>query len=175
VAESIGIRWRIASEYAIEAYKLCNRRYDVYCGVIPRVGRNGKRENIHWVSAFHASIDYGILGHKHLPDYLTDDQARDSIKGIPLLPSIIIHSGGGYHYYWVLNTPIYIADFGTDLIERINRDIVWFLGGKTGTEITSFLRIPGTYNFKDQNMLREVELDYLGQKYDYKDIFEAFG
>ena len=37
------------------------------------------------------------------------------------------------------------------------------------------LRVPGTYNFKDPNMLCEVELDYVGEKYDDQNIIEAFG
>ena len=159
---------------ALKAYELCNRKYDVYFGVNPRTGKDGKEVDIHWLSAFHASLDYGIVGHKHLPDYLTDDQARDSIKGIPLLPSIIVDSGGGYHYYWVLNNPLHIEGFKPGLLEKINQNIVWYLGGKTGFEITRLLRMPGTYNFKEPKMVRKVSLYYLGERYDYKDMYENF-
>ena len=160
---------------AVEAYELCNRKFDVYFGVNPRTGKEGKKENIHWVTAFHASLDYGIVGHKHLPDYLTDEQAGDAIKDISLLPSIIVDSGGGFHFYWVLNDPLCIKGFGPSLIERINQNIVWELGGETGNEITRLVRIPGTFNFKEPKMVRKVPLNYLGNKYDYKDIYKNFG
>lgn len=160
---------------AIEVYELCSRKYDVYFGVNPRTGKDGNAENIHWVSAFHASLDYGIVGHKDLPDYLTDEQAGDAMKDISLLPSIIVDSGGGFHFYWVLNAPLCIKGFGPSLIEKINKNIVYCLGGKAGNEITRLLRIPGTYNFKEPQMVRKVSLNYLGGKYYYKDIYEVFG
>lgn len=160
---------------SVAAYKLCNRKYDVYFGFDTRIGGEGKKENGLLTFAYHASFDYGTMAHKHPPDYLTDVQPRDSRKYIPLLPSIIIHSGGRYDYYWVLNKPMYEANHGTDLIDRaIIQDIRrYFINRKRMMEIPRFLRVPGTYDFKDPNMLCEVELDYLGGKYDHQDIFEA--
>ena len=162
---------------AVAAYKLCNRKYDVYFGFDTRIGGEGKKENGLLVFAYHASFDYGTIAHKHPPDYITDVQPRDSKKYIPLLPSIIIHSGGWYDYYWVLYKPMYEAIQGTDFIDlRVIQDIQWFfIDSKIRMQIPKFLRVPGTYNFKNPNMLSEVELDHLGDKYDHRDIFEAMG
>ena len=41
------------------AFNLCNSGVDVYFGVNLRTGRAGKKENVHYVSAFHAEVDYG--------------------------------------------------------------------------------------------------------------------
>ena len=49
---------------AQQAYSICNQDIDVYFGVNPRTGKGGKKENIHYVGAFHAEIDYGNDGHK---------------------------------------------------------------------------------------------------------------
>ena len=46
------------------AYQLCQQGLDVYFGVNPRTGQQSKKENVHWLSAFHAEVDYGQDGHK---------------------------------------------------------------------------------------------------------------
>ena len=52
------------SEAALTAGNLCNSGIDVYFGVNPRVGNAGKKENVHYLVAFHAEVDYGTDGHK---------------------------------------------------------------------------------------------------------------
>jgi len=52
------------------AYELCNSGIDVYFGVYPRIGNAGKKENVHYVTAFHAEIDYGTDGHKKESEYI---------------------------------------------------------------------------------------------------------
>ena len=61
------------------AFNLCNSGVDVYFGVNPRTGRAGKKENVHYVSAFHAEVDYGIDGHKKRSDYENYDEAIKAI------------------------------------------------------------------------------------------------
>jgi hypothetical protein len=52
------------SAAAEKAYQLLTQNIDVYFGVNPRIGNGGKKENVHYLSAFHAEIDYGTTGHK---------------------------------------------------------------------------------------------------------------
>ena len=52
-----------AKEASEIAFNLCNSGIDVYFGVNPRVGKAGKKENVHYVTAFHAEIDFGAAGH----------------------------------------------------------------------------------------------------------------
>ena len=65
------------------AYALCNQDIDVYFGVNSRMGRGGAKENVHWVSAFHAEIDYGTLGHKKESLHETREEALAAIKAFP--------------------------------------------------------------------------------------------
>ncbi|MBN8590623.1 MAG: hypothetical protein J0M33_02650 [Anaerolineae bacterium] len=60
-----------------------------------------------------------------------------------LTPSLIVHSGGGYHAYWLLDQPT------TDLplAGRILEGLAAHYGGDRLSPATS-LRLPGTYNTK---------------------------
>ena len=55
---------KTTKEAAEIAFNLCNSGIDVYFGVNPRTGRAGQKENVHYVSAFYAEVDYGNDGHK---------------------------------------------------------------------------------------------------------------
>ena len=72
-------------------------------GVNPCVGRAGTKENVHWLVAFHAEVDYGQAGHNSKPEHDTYDDALAAIKAFNIPPTLINHSGGGFHCYWVLN------------------------------------------------------------------------
>ena len=75
------------------AYDFCEAEMDVYVGINPRIGEAGSKENIHWLTAFHAEIDYGEDGHKQKPEYETYDEALKKIEGFEMKPTYIPHSG----------------------------------------------------------------------------------
>ena len=54
-------------------------------------------------SAFHTEVDYGQEGHKKKPEYDTREEAFEAITRFELKPTIVNHSGGGFHCYWILN------------------------------------------------------------------------
>ncbi|MFH1673598.1 MAG: hypothetical protein ABIF87_09290 [Pseudomonadota bacterium] len=85
------------TEAAESAYQLCQQGIDVYFGINPRIGNGGKKENVNYVSAFHAEIDYGITGHKKPPLHENYEEALDAIGAFSPEPTIIVHSGGGFH------------------------------------------------------------------------------
>ena len=150
------------------AYDFCEAEMDVYFGVNPRIGKAGSKENIHWLTAFHAEIDYGKDGHKKPSEYDTYDEALMAINNFEIKPTYIAHSGGGFHCYWVLKEPIKVFEIGLDSLENVNRNLTASLGGDTGTHnINRILRVPGTYNFKLSNNTREVTVIVdSGPKYD---------
>jgi putative DNA primase/helicase len=160
------------AEAAKRAYDLCNQGVDVYFGINPRIGNRGKKENVHYVGAFHAEIDYGEIGHNKESTHETYEQALKAISAFALEPTIIIHSGGGFHCYWVLSDPINVDDIGVSVIEGINKCLCIKLGGDIGThDISRVLRIPGTFNFKIPDHAREVVLvSNSHRRYDYKDF-----
>ena len=97
-------------EAAQIAYTLCNSGIDVYFGVNPRVGDAGKKENVHYLAAFHAEVDYGADGHKKKPTYASYQEALSAITAFKMKPSIVNHSGGGFHCYWVLSNPVRVSE-----------------------------------------------------------------
>ena len=164
-----------AKEASEIAFNLCNSGIDVYFGVNPRVGKRGKKENVHYVTAFHAEIDYGADGHKKGSDYENYDEAIQAITKFNLQPTLINLSGGGLHCYWVLRTPVKTDEIGVDELESINKYFLNQLGGDKGTHnLDRVLRIPGTYNFKLADNPRQVRVvQSNGPVYDLDD-FRAF-
>jgi len=161
-----------AKEAAEIAFDLCNSGIDVYFGVNPRVGKRGKKENVHYVTAFHAEVDYGTDGHKKKSDYETYDEAIKAITNFKPQPTLINLSGGGLHCYWVLSAPVKTDEIGVKELESINKYFLNQLGGDKGTHnLDRVLRIPGTYNFKladNPRKVRVVQKD--GPVYDIDDF-----
>lgn len=166
---------RSEHEAAEVAYNLCDQGIDVYFGINPRTGNGGKKENVHYLSAFHAEIDYGEAGHKKSSTHKTYEEALNAIQSFKPEPTVIIHSGGGFHCYWVLSNPIKVSDVGISILESINKTLSQKLGGDSGThDISRVLRVPGTFNFKMPDNPRPVTLiTNSHKKYNYKD-FEQF-
>ncbi|MEI6153681.1 MAG: phage/plasmid primase, P4 family [Deltaproteobacteria bacterium] len=155
-----------------KVFELCNTGIDVYFGVNPRMNRGGKKENVHYVTAFHSEVDYGTEGHKKAPIHKTYDDALNAINSYVIKPTIINHSGGGFHCYWVLRIPISVKDIGATTIENINKALSEALGGDSGTQdISRVLRVPGTYNFKIEGNPREVTTVVMNEaRYDFDEI-----
>ena len=141
------------------AYQLCQKGLDVYVGVNTRVGRAASKENVHWLAGFHAEVDYGEAGHKKKPEYDTYDDALAAIKAYKLQPTLINHSGGGLHCYWVLNEPANVSKSGLDALENVNRALMDGVKADSGTHnINRILRVPGTFNFKLPQNPRPVDI-----------------
>ena len=150
------------------SYDLCQRGLDVYMGVNTRVGQRGKKDNVKWLSTFHLDIDYGSVGHKKESQYSNYQEALEAIVNFDLPPTMVIHSGGGLHCYWVPKRPILAAEIGVERIEAVNKGLISLLGGDPGTYgIERILRVPGTFNFKNAGNPREVTIVIGdGPKYD---------
>jgi P4 family phage/plasmid primase-like protien len=163
------------TEAAEKAYQLGQQGIDVYFGVNPRIGNGGKKENVQYLSAFHAEIDYGILGHKKPPLHKTYEEALNVIQAFSLEPTVINHSGGGFHCYWVLSNPVKVSEIGIPVLENINKALSLKLGGDPGTHnIDRVLRVPGTFNFKSPDNPRPVTLiSNTHKRYAYED-FQSF-
>jgi len=160
------------------AYELCIRGIDVYVGVNPRNGGGGRKENIDYIAAFHAEIDYGHAGHKKKPIYKSYDEAYRAIDEFSPAPTLINHSGGGFHCYWLLHPPVAVKEVGIEYLENINKSLSMNLGGDQGThDISRVLRVPGTCNFKVADKPREVTvIKDNGQIYPLEDFkyFETY-
>lgn len=157
------------------AYQACQQGHDVYVGVNPRVGQAGKKENIHWLTSFHTEVDYGQAGHKKKPEYETYDDALAAIKAFHIPPTLINHSGGGFHCYWVLKVPATVSEIGLAALENVNKTLLTKIKADGGTHnINRILRVPGTFNFKIPHNPRPVTVIIdSGPTYDL-DTFRPF-
>ncbi|MBU4011339.1 MAG: hypothetical protein KJ882_11300, partial [Proteobacteria bacterium] len=152
-------------------YKMCNMGVDIYFGVNSRVGKEGKKVNVHYLNAFHAEIDFGVEGHKKPPEHKDYGEACQAIIDFHLKPTYTNLSGGGFHCYWVLKDPVKVEDIGVDDLESINRYFLKALKADTGTQnLDRVLRIPGTYNFKLDNPRLVNVFDSNGPLYDFEDL-----
>ena len=155
-----------------ESSELVESDYDVYFGVNPRIGKKGGENNIQYVVAFHADIDYGDDGHKKKSKHQNKDDAFAAIQNLNLQPTAIVHSGGGFHCYWVLEHPINVLEVGIDRLKNINKALLLELGGDQGThDLPRIFRVPGTKNFKNPDDPRLVSLESIGDmKYSLEDF-----
>ena len=72
------------------------------------------------------------------------------IRALPVAPSALWFSGGGYQAVWLLaETFVISTDDDRSRAKRIQNDWVYFVGGDDGAkDIRRILRLPGTYNIK---------------------------
>jgi hypothetical protein len=73
-----------------------------------------------------------------------DAQKPDSPQSCTFPPSIIVHSGGGWHLYWALTK----WETNQELIEAANRTLMEDIDGDACFNVNRFLRVPGTRNTK---------------------------
>lgn len=120
-------------------------------------------ENMREARVFFGDLDVGeeeepAPGKTKIPKYTTKEEAIAGIErfifrtGLPR--PLIVQSGGGYHIYWILTTPI------DSLTWRTHADRLRFLMRKHGlkndpmrtTDQSSVLRVAGTKNYKPHVM-----------------------
>jgi hypothetical protein len=116
---------------------ICNGNKNYYFGVALR-NNKGTKDDIVEIPAVHADVDY-----KDTPVEIV----RKNLKNFPFKPSIIVKSGGGIHFYWILKEPGTVFDI--PVVEDINRRIATMLGGDLNAcDASRIMRIPGTSNQK---------------------------
>jgi hypothetical protein len=104
-----------------------------------RDASSGRAENCQHLGALFADVDFGKS---------SEDAARSQLAAFGLSPSILIHSGGGLHAYWLLDTPLDVAGRATE-IKSLLRRLARAVGGDlVVAEVARVLRIPGTLNHK---------------------------
>lgn len=82
----------------------------------------------------------------------SSDDAKARIYDFELPPTILLHSGGGYHGYWLLTEPVIIDS--PDMIERVER-VMHGLARLVGADekcrnINRIMRTPGYTNIKEK-------------------------
>ncbi len=67
------------------------------------------------------------------------------LRGARLPPSVIVHSGGGYHAYWILDEPTHDLNMARQVLQGLARAF-----GGDGLSPAQSLRLPGTVNCKPE-------------------------
>ncbi|NJN17392.1 MAG: hypothetical protein HC822_14530 [Oscillochloris sp.] len=121
---------------------------DIYFGIHPArvAGSRATRARLADIAALNC-----LYAEFDAKDFGGDKAAAlTHIHTLPLLPSVIIDRGGGYHCYWLLDRP-YALDTAAERDTARSLQMRWvdFVGGDTGAkDLTRVLRVPGTLNGK---------------------------
>ncbi|MCB9452394.1 MAG: DUF927 domain-containing protein [Anaerolineaceae bacterium] len=127
-----------------QAEKLNNEGYGVYYAPCLRQTKQGKAESAELVPALWVDID------------CDDDPERRKIglaalDDFVLPPSAIVNSGGGWHAYWLLDTPFTLQnEDDRQRIARVLHGLFSALDGDPGyvKSVASVMRLPGSTNTK---------------------------
>ena len=135
---------------------------DVYFGVAKYASDEGRtKENVKALKAFWLDIDCGEEKAKPDPTtgrpdgYATQAEGMGALKefckivGLPR--PTLVDSGRGLHVYWPLTEDISRAEWEVvaDRFREVCRAQEFYVDDKV-FEVARVLRVPGTYNFKDQ-------------------------
>lgn len=139
--------WKIDQiQTGLSDYLKRHRNRNLYYAVATRDGHGGKKSNIVSIPAVWCDLDF-----KDFED--GEHGAASALIDFKLDPSALIHSGNGLHIYWFLKTPL--SNKEIPVIENINRRIAWAMNGDpNAVDASRVLRIPGSYNLKDEKPKR---------------------
>src|SRR6185503_8563200 len=141
---------------ASRADDLREKKVDTFFAVAPRNRPSRKKASIRDVLTLHIDADG------------KNKSLERSIKG--LNPSALIHSGSKFcfHPYFFLDSPARTPE-NTKLIEYINKCLALHIGiePKSTFDTSRILRVPGTFNMKNPNKPRLVEIVEFNPKLRY--------
>jgi len=137
------------------AFELGSRGIDVYFGLHLRAGKSGSKEDIHYLNTFHAQFtlkDKQCCGDCVRFTHKERDYAYENY----LTPIIISRLNQTYNFFWMLEKPVKVEEVGIKIIENINKNIIIGLGAdQVSHDISSLVRLPGTYALRDIRYLQE--------------------
>jgi len=116
---------------------------------LPRARTSNKpdKDAMEAVRCFYADID--------AKDGRTLRDCELTLRALPLAPSLIIASGGGYQPIWLLDRPRSIADAGVrEWAEGVGRRIMKVAGGDAVWNVDRILRVPFTTNYPNEKKRR---------------------
>ena len=135
------------------------RRWDgtgraMYFGVCTRTigSPGGARADLAECPALWAEVDTRKLG-------LDKAAVRQAVVTLPHPPSIVIDSGGGLHFYWMLNEALDVrqgaenAAETEDAIIAVLKQLAGVMAGDTAVcDLPRIMRLPGSHNTKPEVM-----------------------
>lgn len=133
---------------------------NVYVGMTTRKdSTSGAKANCYELTALYIEIDASSFSsYQDMVDYV------EKLKEDPMYsPSMIIHSGNGFHIYWKLKEPLAIDNSNIKFIEATLRGLaIRCHGSPESCEVARVLRVAGTKNHKSAPA-KDVKLVHLDE------------
>lgn len=135
--------------------------------------KNRTKENVKALKAFWLDVDCGEAKAQVNPDTGRPDGYKDQATGLIALRDFcktvglpkptLVNSGGGLHAYWALTEEVTRTEWEpvAERFKAVCRTQNFYVDDKV-FEVARILRIPGTYNFKEETP-RPVQLLHVGQ------------
>jgi hypothetical protein len=183
-------RWLPAGDHdeaARQAMTLAGN-YDIYFGVgvqgdKGRTNQRGKADTVIAIPGLWLDVDCrgGAHSATNLP---TLDEARSLVGLFGLQPSVVVHTGGGVHVYWIFRRPWVFRDSSdrqraADQVAGFQRGMIALAAARdwrldNTSDLARVLRLPGTTNRK---MTPRAPVTVVGwhpeRRYSYQDVEAA--
>ena len=148
-----------------------NEDYHIYHRVNVSSTEDSKKANISAIVALYVDIDD------------SSDEALTRLEEMVWPPTAVIYSGGGFHGYWLLKEPLYVAsDKERFEVERTMQGIILAYGDGAddkAKDVTRILRSPDFFNIKDKypepircEMVYFDDCEY--ERYSFERLHKAF-
>lgn len=132
-------------EKVFDALQTRNEKgWNVYVSALPRDTEKGDAAAVTRVTAFWVDIDA-----KHLAG--GKDEALALLLGFPIVPTMMVDSGHGYHAYWKLTEEIQVSDEeASKRVRSILHGLAVHLKGDLAVkDLSRVMRLPGFMNMKE--------------------------
>jgi hypothetical protein len=152
----------------------------------PPVGQSrGKGDTTCALGGVWFDIDIAGAGHAETNLPKTMDEARAFLDELPVPPTALIHTGGGFHVYF-LGKHLWRFDTAADRkrVQSLSKSFQQMIVEKgsergwkldTTSDLARVLRLPGTFNRKT-NVARPVSvMDWSGIRYDIEELERVIG
>jgi P4 family phage/plasmid primase-like protien len=161
--------------------------HNVYFGVGVRkedLGefKRGKNEDVLLLPGVWVEIDLksGVHAAGNLPE---EQDVQSILETFPLEPSIINHSGGGLHCYWLFQEPAQLLSkqnmqSAERMLSRFQNVFIRLARAKSlhidnTADLARVLRVPGTFNLKSEPKPVKTSLFEPERRYSLLELFEA--
>jgi energy-coupling factor transporter ATP-binding protein EcfA2 len=175
---------REEADALIEQYVEAGR--NAFFGVAKyKTGDNRKKENVLALKAFWLDVDCGptkaeIDPTTKRPDGYVDQRTalqalRKFCKTVGLPTPTLVNSGGGIHAYWPLEEAVSRRDWEpvAERFKEVCRAQNFYVDDKV-FEVARILRVPGTFNFKQEEP-RPVQFLHMGDVTTIEEMRSIFG
>lgn len=165
VAEGASVALRLG--HTLDTYVGMSLRHASFA-VLAGPDRRGAVAECAALGCLWGDIDYNDGIHPRKGYFESAEQALAFIEQLPLRPTMIVHSGGGYHAYWCFKE-LWILDSREEHEEAQLLAIRWretlkaWARRRDATvdsvgDLARVMRVPGTFNMKDTDAPRQCEI-----------------